>query len=468
MERIAMSDQERRRAAVFHQVRAGKGTVREAARVLEVSYRQAKRLWARYRAGGARGLRHRSVGRPSNRGWPAATRAQILELVRTRYGGHAGAGPGQRFGPTLAAEHLWAEHGHRVPVPTLRRWMLAAGLWSRRRRAPAVHVRRARRAAFGALVQLDGSFHDWFEGRGPAPCLLSMIDDATGRTLSHFAEEETTWAALTLLRAWVERYGIPQAVYVDGKTVYVRAPTSRELLTGRAPLTQFGRVCQRLGIQVIQAHSPQAKGRIERNHGTGQDRLIKKLRLRAIAAIPAANAYLDTAYLPAHNVRFAVAPACALDAHTPVPPGLALDTVFVLESERHLRNDWVLRYQHQALQVTPTRAARRHTGPGQVVLVREGRAGALLLVAVDRETGREHPLAWTPLPAEAPAIPPPPRPSVVPAPVPPPAGYTRAGRPLSAAQIAQRARWAHQAAAEITQRETWRQLNARRRGVAES
>ena len=460
MERMAMSEQERQRAAVLQQVREGKGTLREATLVLGVSYRQAKRLWARYRAGGSRAIRHGSVGRPSNRGWPAAARAAILALVRTHYGGTAGKGPGQRLGPTLAAEHLWTDHGQLVPVPTLRRWMLADGLWSRRRRAPAAHVRRPRRAAFGELVQLDGSFHDWFEGRGPAPCVLSLVDDATGRQLSHFAAQETTWAALTLLRAWVEQYGIPRAVYVDGKTVYVREATSRERLLGRPPRTQFGRVCQRLGIAVLLAHSPQAKGRVERNHGTGQDRLIKKLRLRGIATLAAANRYLATDYLADHNRRFAVAPASGVDAHTPVPRGLDLDTVFVLETERRLRHDWVIRYQHQALQVTPTRAARRHVGPGQVVLVRETAAGGLRLVVVDPTTDREQELAWTPLGLEAPRTPRPALPLPPPPPA-PPAGYTRAGRPLSAAQVAQRTRWAQQATAEINQRTAWRRLAER-------
>jgi len=449
MERMAMSEQERQRAAVLQQVREGKATLREATLVLGVSYRQAKRLWARYRAGGSRAIRHGSVGRPSNRGWPAAARAAILALVRTHYGGTAGKGPGQRLGPTLAAEHLWTDHGQLVPVPTLRRWMLADGLW-----------RRPRRAAFGELVQLDGSFHDWFEGRGPAPCVLSLVDDATGRQLSHFAAQETTWAALTLLRAWVEQYGIPRAVYVDGKTVYVREATSRERLLGRPPRTQFGRVCQRLGIAVILAHSPQAKGRVERNHGTGQDRLIKKLRLRGIATLAAANRYLATDYLADHNRRFAVAPASGVDAHTPVPRGLDLDTVFVLETERRLRHDWVIRHQNQALQVTPTRAARRHVGPGQVVLVRETAAGGLRLVVVDPTTDREQELAWTPLGLEAPRTPRPALPLPPPPPA-PPAGYTRAGRPLSAAQVAQRTRWAQQATAEINQRTAWRRLAER-------
>ena len=139
--------------------------------------------------------------------------------------------------------------------------MLAEGLWSQARKRKQHRKRRERRAHFGELVQLDGSFHDWFEERGPRPCLVSLVDDATGTLLGRFSEEETTWAAAAVLRAWIERYGVPRAIYVDAKTVYVRPPTSKELITGRTPLTQFGRMCARLGIELITAHSPQAKGR---------------------------------------------------------------------------------------------------------------------------------------------------------------------------------------------------------------
>jgi hypothetical protein len=399
------------------------------------------------------------VGRRSNRAPPASEQAAVLALIRAHYGGTAARGAGQRFGPTLAAEHLWLEHGRLVAVPTLRRWMLAAGLWSRQRRARPPHVRRARRPAFGELLQLDGSFHDWFEGRGPRPCLMSLIDDATGTTRSCFGAEETTWAAAELLRAWVEAHGVPRALYVDAKTVYVRAATSLELAAGIPPRTQFGRMCAALGIELIVARSPEAKGRVERNHGTNQDRLVKKLRRAGIATIEAANAYLDATYLPAHNARYAVAPAVAADAHLPPPRGRALDAAFCLETVRQLGNDWVVRYHNQGLQVTPTRAAQRHAAPGRRVVVRESATGALTVVVRAPVGGAEHALPWTPVAVDrrgGPSVPPPAAviaPAAPPAPAAPAAGYTRAGQPLSAAQVATRARWAQQATAEINRRD---------------
>lgn len=464
-----MSTKEMRRGLVLAQVAAGELPLTAAARQLAVSYRHAKRLYQRYKAQGRLGVRHGNVGRRSNRAVPPSEQATVLDLVRTHYGGMAARGAGQRFGPTLAAEHLWLEHGRLVPVPTLRRWMLADGLWSRQRRARAPHVRRARRPAFGELLQLDGSFHDWFEGRGPRPCLMSLIDDATGTVLSHFGAQETTWAAAGLLRAWVEQYGVPRALYVDAKTVYVREATSQELAAGVAPHTQFGRMCAALGIEVIVARSPEAKGRIERNHGTNQDRLIKQMRRTGIASIEGANAYLAATYLAQHNARFAVAPAVAADAHLPVPRGRGLDDVFCLETVRQLGNDWVVRYQNQGLQVTPTRAAQRHAAPGRRVVVRESATGELTVV-VRSPAGGEHELVWTPVTVSRGGRPftPPPVPRVdaaVAVPAPEPAGYTRAGKPLSEAQMAARARWARQTTAEINRRDGRQRWNDEQRAA---
>ena len=458
MERIAMSTKEVLRGTLLAQVATGHVTLRVAAGQLAVSYRQGKRLFRRFKASGRVGLRHGNVGRRSNRAWPAAAQAAVLGLIRAHYGGPA-HGVGQRFGPTLAAEHLWLEHGYLIPVPTLRGWMLAAGLWSRQRRARPVHVRRPRRAAFGELVQLDGSFHDWFEGRGPRPCLMSLVDDATGTMLSRFGPEETTWAAVGVLQAWIAQYGVPRALYTDAKTVYTREPTSAELRTGRPARTQFGRMCARLGIEMIVANSPEAKGRIERNHGTSQDRLVKKMRLRGIATVGEANAFLTASYLPDHNGRFAVPAASGLDAHTPLPPGTALAAVFSLETPRTLSNDWVVRYHNRALQVTPTRAAQRHVAPGRQVLVRESEAGVLHLVVCDPHTEREHALAWAAIEAA------PPRPSARPRPPSPLrttviAGYTRKGQPLSAKQLAVRAGWTRQYDTEQRQREGLRRYHA--------
>ena len=259
------------RAGVLARVAAGTLTLRSAATVMAVSYRQAKRLYRRYRAAGAKGLKHRSAGRRSNAARDTAERARILALVREKYSGAID----ERFGPTLAAEHLAREDGVEVHHDTLRRWMLAAGLWSRARTRRPQRRRRERMAHFGELVQLDGSFHPWFERRGTPSCLLTMDDDATGRSLGRFGAQETIWAAAGVLRAWIEQYGIPRALYTDWKNVDVRRPNQEERETGAEPLTQFGRMCAKRGITIIPASSPQAKGRIERHHGTHQDRLVK-------------------------------------------------------------------------------------------------------------------------------------------------------------------------------------------------
>jgi transposase len=342
-----MSATELRRAGVLARVEAQTLTLKSAAALMDVSYRQAKRLYGRYRTTGAKGLKHRSAGRASNRAASPRLRKRVLALIRAKYGG----GVDERFGPTLAAEHLASEDGVTVDHETLRRWMLAAGLWSRARKRSPHRRRRARMAHFGELVQLDGSFHPWFEERGTPSCLLTLVDDATGRSLGRFGAQETIWAAVAILRAWIAQHGIPRALYTDWKNVYVRRPNQEEQATGVEPLTQFGRMCAALGIKIIPASSPQAKGRIERNHGTHQDRLVKKLRRKGVRDIDTANAFLDAGYWGEHNRRFAQAPASDEDFHVAVPRGQLLDRVFRLQEPRTVSNDWVVRYDNRLLQL---------------------------------------------------------------------------------------------------------------------
>src|SRR5208283_2555902 len=201
------------------------------------------RLAKRYREGGVQGLKHGSAGRESNRRKPKKFRERVMRLVGKKYSGEEG----ERFGPTLAAEHLASDDQVEVKVQTLRRWMLSEGLWSRARKRRVHRKRRERKEHVGELVQLDGSFHDWLEGRGPRGCLMNMVDDATGTTLCRMGKEETIWAAVGVLRAWIEHYGVPQALYTDWKNVYVREPSAQERLRGEEPRTQFGRMCGELG-----------------------------------------------------------------------------------------------------------------------------------------------------------------------------------------------------------------------------
>jgi hypothetical protein len=249
------------------------------------------------------------------------------------------------------------------------------------------------------LVQLDGSFHDWFEGRGPWPVLLTLVDDATGLTLAQFVERETTWAAAAVLEAWIGQYGMPQALYTDWHGAYHRTPTATERTRAEPRvLTQFGRMCAKLGIRLLAAGSPQAKGRVERNHGTHQDRLVKKLRRAGLSEQEAANQFLPS-YLAQHNARYAIAPAAAADYHRSWPAGLRSEAVFCLEHERVVGRDYVVQSAGQALQLTPQ--ARFRLSPQSRVVVQETAAGQLRVLQRDAR-GREHAIPWHSAPPRLP------------------------------------------------------------------
>lgn len=353
-----MSRRELERVEVMGRVAKQDLKLSDAAALLQLSYRQTKRVWQRYREAGREGLKHGNAGRPSNRGKPGKVRRRALRLLQKKYSGSEH----ERFGPTLAAEHLAEEDGLVIDHETLRRWMLEAGLWSRQGKRKKHCQRRERKPHFGELVQLDGSFHDWFEGRGPRGCLMDMVDDATSDTQARIGKEETIWAAAGVLRVWIETYGVPRALYTDWKNVYKRKATPAEQVRGEVPLTQFGRMCQKLGIRIIAASTPQAKGRVERQHGVHQDRLIKKLRRKGIASYEAANQYLEQAYLPQHNRRFARAAVQPEDYHRCRPNARELRQIFRLERERTIGNDWVIRHGGRSLQLQP---GRRHYGPSR-------------------------------------------------------------------------------------------------------
>ncbi len=353
-----MSSGELERVEVMGRVAGGDLKLSDAAVMLELSYRQAKRLWRRYRKVGRKGLKHGHAGRCCNRSKPKKLRRRILTLIKKKYSGTEQ----ERFGPTLAAEHLAEEDGIGVDHETLRRWMLAEGLWSRQRKRKKHCQRRERKAHLGELVQMDGSFHEWLEGRGPRGCVMNMVDDATGISQARMGEEETIWAAVGVLRIWIKKYGVPRALYTDWKNVYKRKATAAEQLRGEVPVTQFGRMCQKLGIRIIAASSPQAKGRVERMNGVHQDRLIKKLRRKQIGSYEAANEYLETEYLPEHNRRFARSAAKAEDYHGRKLTAGELDQVFRLETERTISHDWVIRHNGRWLQLQP---GQRRYGPTQ-------------------------------------------------------------------------------------------------------
>jgi transposase len=374
--RTGLSKKELSRVEVMGRVKARSLRLREAAEMLELSYRQSKRIWARYREGGAKALQHGNCGRVSNRAYPLKFRALVLKQVQSRY---------EDFGPTLAAEHLASDDGLKVHAETLRRWRKEAGLWQRQRRRKPYRQRREAKTHFGELVQMDGSFHEWLEERGPRGCLMHMVDDATSEALGWFSQEETIWAAAGVLRRWIERYGVPQALYTDWKNVYVRPPNAEERERGEPAVTQFGRMCAKLGIRIIAASSPQAKGRVERAHGTHQDRLVKKLRLAGVANYDEANSYLEKRYLAEHNRRYAHAAAEASDYHRRRPTARQLDEVFWLEEERVVSEDWVVRYHNRVLQLE---RQSQHWAPARSrVLVRENQAGEVAIHYRGRRVG---------------------------------------------------------------------------------
>lgn len=369
-----MSRKERSRLVIMTRVREKAMTIGEASEVMWVSYRQGRRIYKRYREEGDRGLIHRNRGQPSNRRKPSELKGKVLALYREQY---------WDFGPTLAAEKLEERDGYEVDHETLRRWLLAAGLWKRQRKRARHRQQRERKAHFGELVQMDGSHHRWFEDRGDERCLMDMVDDATGKTLALLSEEETTAAAMKVLRAWVKKYEIPKALYVDWKNVYVtqREPTVEEQLAGELPLTQFGRACQKLDIEIITASSPQAKGRVERKHGVYQDRWVKELRLAGIKDIEEANQCL-CGFVESVNAKFAVEPRSSADFHRPVPQGMDLRTVFCREEPRTVGNDWVVRYKNRFFQIglqSNLPPARRR------VMVQEHLDGSIHIAYRDRE-----------------------------------------------------------------------------------
>ena len=329
----------------------------EAGRRVQVSVRHLRRLLRRVRAEGDRGVVHRLRGRPSNRKIPAALQGRILAQVRRRYAD---------FGPTLASEHL-ARDGWQVSRETLRQWMTAAGLWrSRRQRRPAVHVWRERRAAFGELVMMDSSPYRWLERRGPPVQLIALIDDATSRVWGRFAAQDSTEENLRTLAGWLRRWGRPRALYTDKSSLFRTTRSARldEQLGGQPARTQIGRALQELGIEWIPAHSPQAKGRIERLFGTLQDRLVKEMRLAGVHTVEQANRFLAAVFLPFWEQRFTVAPRQPHDAHRPLGGTQRLESILSVREPRRVAGDYTVRWQGQPGRSRAPRCERGCGGRG--------------------------------------------------------------------------------------------------------
>src|SRR5271166_1237016 len=331
-ERIALSQRERDRLKVLHEIQQKHLTQVAGATRLNISDRQVRRMLLRLRERGDRSLVHGLRGRPSNRKLPARLEQKILARLQQRYAD---------FGPTLAAEHL-AQEGFSVSRETLRKWMTKAALWRpRSQRVKAVHVWRERRASFGELVMQDSSPFRWLEERGPACQLIALIDDATSRIWGRFTEHDTTEENLRTFGGRVQRYGRPLAHYTDKASIFRKAGPQPlpEQLRGDPLRTQFGRALHELGIEWIAAHSPQAKGRIERLFETLQDRLVKEMRLAGIDSIAAANHFLERHFLPEWEQRFTVTPRNPRNAHRRLGREHRLEEILSVRVARQVADD---------------------------------------------------------------------------------------------------------------------------------
>jgi hypothetical protein len=338
-DRIAMSQRERDTLRVMRGVVAGERTQAEAARLLKKSVRQVRRMQRKLEAKGDGAFVHGLRGRPSNHRYEPSLRQRVLKAYRKTY---------VDFGPTLASEKLAVE-GMEVGVETLRRWLLAEGLWERKRRRDPHRTRRPRRSCFGELVQMDASVHDWLEGRGETLVLITMIDDATSRVLAKFYRHGTVEAHMDLLGDWLRKYGRPHALYTDRHSIFEPHEKGQPLADPDAK-TQFGRALDELDIELIRAHSPQAKGRVERSFGTAQDRWVKELRLAKAKTCEQANAVLEK-LVPEHNRKFAKVAAKPTDAHRRLGPGHRLESILSIQCERVVSNDYVVRYANRHFQL---------------------------------------------------------------------------------------------------------------------
>ena len=339
---VKMSRKEVDRLAVIQQVQSKQISQITASKQLGISTRQVRRLEERYAQEGAIGLISKRRDKPSNNQIATSKISQALGLLCSTYVG---------FGPTFAAEKLFEHHQLKFSVERLRQLMIKNGLWTqRKRRAITHHQMRARRSRFGELVQIDGSPHDWFEGRGEKCCLLVFIDDATSKIVAMlFVPQECTQAYFDAIENYIKRYGRPVAFYSDKHGIFrVNAPEATEYSTGD---TQLSRALKELDIELICANSPQAKGRVERANKTLQDRLVKEMRLRGISAIEDANAYLSE-FIKKHNERFAKEPACTIDAHRQgLPEENVLQLIFSHQATRKLSKNLELSYQNIIYQI---------------------------------------------------------------------------------------------------------------------
>jgi len=342
-EYINMSNKELDRLQIIQKINSKLIKQEDGAKQLSLSVRQIKRLCKSYRLAGAKGLASKKRGQPSKRKIPNILKMIAIRYVRTFY---------IDFGPTLAREKLMESHNLHLSVTTVRTIMIEQGFWEpKKARKKKVYQLRERRPCIGELVQVDGSHHAWFEERGPKCSLLVFIDDATNQVHLCFAPSENTWDYMKATEEYLQKYGRPTALYTDKHGVF-RVNHKNSL--GRDQLTQYGRALRELGIGILCANSPQAKGRVERVNKTLQDRLVKELRLRNISTIEEANVFLSTTFTEDFNQRFSKPAKSPINAHRTME-GYDLAKIFTLKETRKLSKNLILQYKNILYQIRSSR-----------------------------------------------------------------------------------------------------------------
>ena len=349
---IMVRQKELKRLHVIHRVLGGAITQIQESGMLSLSERQIRRIAKRIREEGNNGIVHRSRGKECKRKLPKKLIERVVYLYQQKYEG---------FGPTLFCEKLSETEDIHISNETARKWLIEAGQWKKGRKRRAYRQWRPRKGHSGEMVQMDGSHHDWFEGRRPKCVLMAYIDDATNRVYGRFYEYEGTIPAMDSFKRYIRRYGIPMSVYFDRHTTYKSPsePSIEDEINGTEPLSEFGRALKELNVELIHAYSPQAKGRVERLFATLQDRLVKELRLRGISAIEEANKFLDGSYWTDFNKKFMVKAQGKEDIHRRLPKGLNLDKILCIRTERTVRNDNTITHKRKLYQIEePTKAGK--------------------------------------------------------------------------------------------------------------
>jgi len=368
---IVMRQKDLKRLHIIHKVIEGGLTQAQAAEIISLSERQIRRIVKRINEQGDSGIQHRLRGRDPHNKIPKKLVDRFVELYRKKYKG---------FGPTFTSEKLCENDGITVSKETVRKSLITAGEWQKQKKRKTHRQWRPRKEHCGEMLQMDGSVHDWFEGRGPKCVLMAYIDDATSKVYGRFYEYEGTIPAMDSFRRYIREYGIPMSIYFDRHTTYKSPsePTIEEEINGTEPLSEFGRALTELSVKLIHAYSPQAKGRIERQFKTLQDRLTKEMRLRGISTIEEANKFLEDSYWAAYNTKFMVKALHEDDMHMAVPKGLKLDRILCIRTEHTVRNDNTVPHNKKLYQLKESFPKKSK------VMVEDRVDGSMLIMYQDR------------------------------------------------------------------------------------